>query len=85
MGWSDGITDSMDMSLSKLQETDSKESAWNAGDLGSIPESGRSCREGNGFPLQYSYLENSMGREAWQARIHGVANSWTLTCVLLSN
>ena len=85
MGWSDGITDSMDMSLSKLQETDSKESAWNAGDLGSIPESGRSCREGNGFPLQYSYLDNSMGREAWQARIHGVANSWTLTCVLLSN
>ena len=85
MGWSDGITDSMDMSLSKLQETDSKESAWNAGDPGSIPESGRSCREGNGFPLQYSYLENSMGREAWQARIHGVANSWTLTCVLLSN
>ena len=85
MGWSDGITDSMDMSLSKLQETDSKESAWNAGDLGSILESGRSCREGNGFPLQYSYLDNSMGREAWQARIHGVANSWTLTCVLLSN
>ena len=85
MGWSDGITDSMDMSLSKLQETDSKESAWNAGDLGSILESGRSCREGNGFPLQYSYLDNSMGREAWQARIHGVANRWTLTCVLLSN
>ena len=72
MGWSDGITDSMDMSLSKLQETDSKESAWNAGDLGSIPESGRSCREGNGFPLQYSYLENSMGREAWQATVHGL-------------
>ena len=52
MGWSDGITDSMDMSLSKLQETDSKESAWNAGDPGSIPESGRSPGEGNGNLLQ---------------------------------
>ena len=37
-----------------------KASAWNAGDLGSIPESGRSPGEGNGNPLQYSCLENSM-------------------------
>ena len=73
----DGITDSMDMSLSKLQETDGKESACNAGDLGSIPESGRSYREANGFLLQYSCLENFMGREAWQARIHGVAKIQT--------
>ena len=41
------------------------ESAGNAGDLGSIPGSGRSPREGNGNPLQYSYLENPMDREAW--------------------
>ena len=41
------------------------ESAGNAGDLGSIPGSGRSPGEGNGNPLQYSYLENPMDREAW--------------------
>ena len=40
--------------------SDSKESAYNAGDSGSIPESGRSPGEGNGTPLQYSCLENPM-------------------------
>ena len=49
------------------------ESAWNAGDLGSIPGSGRSPGEGNGNPLQYSCLENPMDRGAWQATVHGVA------------
>ena len=44
--------------------SDCKESAWHAGDLGSIPESGRSLGEGNGYPLQYSCLENSMHRAA---------------------
>ena len=43
--------------------SDDKESACNAGDLGSIPGSGISLREGNGYPLQYSYLENSMDRK----------------------
>ena len=43
--------------------SDSKESACNAGDLGSIPGSGRSSGEGNGNPLQYSYLENSVTEE----------------------
>ena len=42
-----------------------KVSAFNAGDLGSIPESGRSPGEGNGNPLQYSCLENPMDGEAW--------------------
>ena len=46
--------------------SDSKESACNVGDLGSISESGRSPGEGNGYPLQYSCLENSMDRGAWQ-------------------
>ena len=45
---------------------DSKESACNAGDPGLIPGSGRSSGEGNGYPLQYSCLENSMDRGAWQ-------------------
>ena len=49
-----------------------KESACNAGDLGSIPVLGRSPGEGNGNPLQYSCLENPMGRGAWQATIHWV-------------
>ena len=44
-----------------------------AGDLGSIPGSGRSPREGNGNPLQYSCLENPMDRGAWWATVHGVA------------
>ena len=42
-----------------------KASAWNAGDLGSIPGSGRSPGEGNGTPLQYSCLENPMEVGAW--------------------
>ena len=49
-----------------------KESACNAGDLGLILRSGRSTGEGNGYPLQYSGLENSMDRGAWWAIIHRV-------------
>ena len=44
--------------------SDNKESAFNVGDLDSIPELGRSPGEGNGYPLQYSSLEDSMDREA---------------------
>ena len=51
--------------------------AFNAGDTNSIPGSGRYSGEGNGNPLQYSCLENSMDRGAWQATVHGVAKSWT--------
>ena len=54
-----------------------KASAWNAGDPGSIPASGRSPGEGNGNPLQYSCLENSMEGGALWATVHGVAKSWT--------
>ena len=46
-------------------------------DLDSIPGLGRSLGEGNGYPLQYSGLENSMDREAWRATVHGVSKSWT--------
>ena len=49
----------------------------NAGDSGSTPWSGRSLGRGNGNPLQYSCLGNSMSRGAWQATVHGVAKSRT--------
>ena len=52
-------------------------SAGDAGDLGSIPGSGRSPGEGNGNPLQYSCLKNPMDRGAWGATVHGVAKSRT--------
>ena len=48
-----------------------KESACNAGDPGSIPGCGRYPGEGNGNPLQYSCLENSIDRGAWQATVLG--------------
>ena len=47
------------------------------GDVGSIPGLGRSPGVGNGTPLQYSCLENSMGRGPWQATVHGAVKSWT--------
>ena len=56
---------------------DGKASAYNVGDPGSIPGSGRSPGEGNGNPLQYSCLENPMDRGAWWATVHGVAKSRT--------
>ena len=57
--------------------SDGKESTCNAGDPGSVSESGRSPGEGNGCPLQYSCLENFMDRGALQATVHGVPKSWT--------
>ena len=57
--------------------TVSKESTCNAGDLGSIPGSGRYPGGGNCNPLQWSCQENSMDRGAWWALVHGVAKSRT--------
>ena len=56
---------------------DGKESACSVGNLDSIPGFGRFPQEGNGYPLQYSCLENSMRRGAWQATVFGVAESQT--------
>jgi len=57
--------------------SDSKESAWNAGDQGSIPRVGRSTGEGNENLLQYSFPEKFMDRGAWQDRVYGVTKSRT--------
>ena len=57
--------------------SDGKAFAYNAGDQGSFPGLGRSPGEGNGTPLQYSYLENPMDGGAWWATVHEVAKSWT--------
>ena len=59
-----------------------KESTCNAGDTGdagSIPGSGRSPGEWNGYPLQYSCLENPMDRGVWQATVHGVTKESDMT------
>ena len=57
--------------------SDGKGSACNAGDPGLIPGFRRSTGEGNGYPLQYSCLENSMDRGAWCATVHWVTKSQT--------
>ena len=69
--------------------SDGKEPDCSSGDPGLIPGLGRSPGEGNGNPLQFSCLENPMGRGAWQARVHGGKKSWTwlshLTLYLVRN
>ena len=57
--------------------SDGKESAYNVGDLGLTPGSGRSPGGGHGNPLQYSCLENPMNRGAWKAKVYGVVKSRT--------
>ena len=57
--------------------SEGRESACTVGDLGSIPESGRSPGGGHGNPLQYSCLENPMDRGAWWATVHVVTKSQT--------
>ena len=65
------------VSLGFPDGSDSKESACNVGDLGSIPGSGRPPGGGHGNPLQYSCPENHMDRGAWQATVHGITKSQT--------
>ena len=73
------------------QLEDGKASAYNAGDLDSIPGWERSSGKGNGTPLQYSCLVKTMGRGAWRATLHGVAESDTteqlhfhFTCLIVT-
>ena len=65
------------MCIKLIGGSEVKAPACNAGDLGSIPGLGRSPREGNGNPLQYSCLENPMDGGAWWATVHGVTKRWT--------
>ena len=67
----------LNMAQGFLGGSNSKESACNAGDPGSIPRSERSPGEENGNPLQYSYLGNPMDRGTWWATVHGVTTSRT--------
>ena len=60
-----------------LGGSDGKESACTLGDLGSMLGLGKSPEEGNGYPLQYSCLENSMDRGVWWARVHGISKRRT--------
>ena len=64
------------MTFTFIGGSDGKESACNAGDLGSVPGLGRFPGQGNGNPFQYSCLGNLMDRGARWATVHGVAKSW---------
>ena len=70
------IFTSMDPIMSFPDDSVVKNPPANAGDKGSISGLGRSPREGNGNPLQYSCLENSKVRGAWQATVHGVTKRY---------
>ena len=76
-----GTSSWVGMGMGFSRDSDGKESACNAGDLGSIPGSGRAPGEGHGSPLQYSCLEDPMARGAWWATVYGVTKSWTLVDV----
>ena len=76
-GWVEGIYERASEGLPG--DSDGKESACNAGDS-LVPASGRFAGEGNGNPLQYSCLENSMDRGGWRATVHGVSKSQSCCC-----
>ena len=70
-----GLVSKRGASLVAQMVKNSPTNAGDARDVGSIPRLGRSPEEGNGNPLQYSYLENSMNRGVWRSIVHGVAKS----------
>ena len=67
----------MSSNLRVFNGSDSKEFAFSVGDQGSIPGLGRSPEEGNGYPLQYSCLENSWIEKPGEAAVLRVTKSWT--------
>ena len=70
--WKFSVHVLLKLSLENFGSLDNKEPACNAGDPGLISESEKSPTEGNGYPVQYSCLENPMDRGAWWAIVHGV-------------
>ena len=70
-------TPSDSKSLNYRGDSVGKKSTCNAGDVGSIPGLGRSPGGGHGNPVQYFWLENPIGREAWRTIVHRVAKSRT--------
>ena len=64
-----------EINIYNLGGSDGKASAYNAGDPDLIPESGRSPGEGNGNPLHYSCLENSMDGGTWEVTVYGVTKN----------
>ena len=75
LSWGGGNATNSFCSWGFLGDSDSKESACNAGNLGSIPGLGRFPGEGHGNPLEYSCLENPMDRGAWRAIVYGITKS----------
>ena len=78
--WSKEIWTQLIIFFSFPDGSDWKKSAYNEGDLSSIPGLGRSLGEGNGHPLQHSCLKNPMDRRAWWATVHGITKSWKWLC-----
>ena len=76
-GWRlTGVLTCVSLIIGLPQWLSSKESTCRAGDLGSVPGSGRSCGGGNGKPLQYSSLKSPMDRGAWRATVQRVKHDW---------
>ena len=73
------IFTSMDLTMGFPGDSVVKNPPANAGDTGLISGLGRSPREGNGNPLQYSFLGNPMDRRAWQAIVHGITKESDMT------
>ena len=77
--WLDGITDSVDVSLSELLVLVMDREAWRGAIHDVANRQGRSPGEGNGSPFQYSCLENPMDRGAWWATVYGMAEELDTT------